>query len=145
MAFDYVFSISDIIVGQYNTTINMIAPNAISTAGANSYVNVRNFMLNALFFFVAPFLVLLTFASSFINNNQTIIGYLINSIAVLMATPIVIYAFSEILTNLLNVSILNANYIPQVFFTNFLLICVVNLLMALSSFIFVRQGAIESA
>ena len=93
---------------------------------------------------VVPFLLFLTFTSSFINRNQNIIMYLIQAIGLLMLTPMVIYMFSEVLTNLLGISILDTHYMAQIYFTNFMFILIVNSLMGLASFIFVQRTATVS-
>jgi hypothetical protein len=139
----YVYSITDTIASTVNGVITITQPNPISSGAFTSYGAMRDFIFSALTLFLIPFLLLLSFASSFINRNQSVVGYLINSMAVLMATPIVIYAFAEITTNLLNVSILNPAYIYTLYFNNFVFICIINMFLALASFAFVRQGVVS--
>lgn len=140
----YSYTIGDQIVNTVNGVVTVNQPNAISTQAYNSFIAVRDFLFSAITLFLLPFFLLLTFASSFINRNQTIISYLIQSLAVLMATPLVIFVFAQVTTNLLNVSILNANYIYTLYFNNFLYICIINMFLALASFVFVRQEAVSA-
>lgn len=140
----YSYTIGDQIVNTVNGVVVLNQPNAISTQAYNSFIAVRDFLFSAITLFLLPFFLLLTFASSFINRNQTIISYLIQSLAVLMATPLVIFVFAQVTTNLLNVSILNANYIYTLYFNNFLYICIINMFLALASFVFVRQEAVSA-
>jgi hypothetical protein len=88
---------------------------------------------------VVPFLIFLSFTSSFVNRNQNIIMYLIQVIGLLMITPLCIYIFSDVLTQLMSVSILDAAYASSVYFSNFPYILIANTLMALASFIFVQR------
>jgi len=138
VAFDYVYSIADIIINQINVTIT---PNHYSTIGYNSYTTVRDFMYSIVTGIVVPFLLFLTFISSVINKNQNIIVYLIQVIALLMLTPLAIYMFGDLMTNLLNVSILDTHYMATLYFTNFPYILIANSLMALLSFMFVQRPA----
>jgi hypothetical protein len=141
VAFAYVYSISDILTAQINA---VIAPNPITTMAFNAYATTRDMLYMLMTMVVTPFLLFLTFTSSFINKNQNIIMYLIQVIGLLMLTPMVIYIFSEVLTQLLSISILNPAYMASVYFSNFMLLLVVNSLMGLVSFIFVQRTATVS-
>lgn len=141
VAFDYMYSISDILTSQINGTIMSQFPNTITTMAMNTYGATRDMIYSLVTMIVVPFLLFLTFTSSFINRNQNIIVYLIQVIGLLMITPLAIYMFSEVLTQLLSVSILDTAYMAQVYFTNFMFILIVNSLMGLASFIFVQRTA----
>lgn len=138
VAVDYTYSISDIVVNQVNSTIT---PNPYTAIGYNSYANVRNMMYSLITGIVVPFLFFLTFISSFINRNQNVIMYLIQVVGLLMLTPLAIYMFSEVLTQLMSVSILDANYASSVYFSNFPYILIANTLLAIVSFVFVQRTA----
>lgn len=94
-------------------------------------------MYSAIAEVLTPFLIFLSFSSSFINRNQTLSNYLISSMVVVLITSLTLYFFPTIMTNLLNVSILNANYINAAYFSNFFHILIVNMLLSLASFLFV--------
>ena len=142
VAFDYMYSISDILTTQINSTISGGSfANPITTMAMTSYGNTRDMLWSLVTGIVVPFLLFLTFTSSFINRNQNIIMYLIQVIGLLMITPLCIYIFSNLLTNLLGVTILNPAYMAQVYFSNFMFILIVNTIMALASFIFVQRTA----
>lgn len=141
VAFDYLYSITDILTNQINGTIMAQFPNTITTMAMTSYGATRDMLYSLVTMIVVPFLLFLTFTSSFINKNQNIIVYLIQTIGLLMLTPLAIYMFSELLTDLLSVSILDTDYMAQVYFSNFMLILIVNSLMGLASFIFVQKTA----
>jgi hypothetical protein len=136
VAVDYTYSISDIMVNQINGTI---APNPYTAIGYNSYFTVRNMMYSLITGIVIPFLIFLSFTSSFINRNQNLVMYLIQVIGLLMITPLCIYLFSDVLTQLLSISILDAAYASSVYFSNFPYILIANTLMAFASFIFVQR------
>jgi uncharacterized protein Veg len=138
IAFDYMYSISDILTSQINSHIDA---NPITTMAYNNYGTVRNMLYSLVTGVVVPFLLFLTFTSSFINRNQNIIMYLIQVIGLLMITPIVIYTFGDVLTNMLNITILDTAYMAQIYFTNFMYILVANMLMGLASFVFVQRAA----
>ena len=141
VAFDYLYSIGDILTTQIN---NVIPNNTITAMALHTYQATRDMLYSLVTMIVVPFLLFLTFTSSFINRNQNIIMYLIQAIGLLMLTPMVIYMFSEVLTNLLGISILDTHYMAQIYFTNFMFILIVNSLMGLASFIFVQRTATVS-
>lgn len=138
VGFDYLYSIGDIMTDQINA---IVPPNNITTAAFNGYEASRDMLYTLVTSIVAPFLIFLSFFSSVVNRNQNIIMYLIQVVAILMVTPLVIYVFSELLTNLLSVSILDPAYMATLYFSNFMIILVANSLMGLMSFIFVQRTA----
>lgn len=141
VAFDYMYSISDILTGQINATIT---PNPITAMAYTSYGATRDMLYSLVTGIVVPFLLFLTFTSSFINRNQNIIMYLIQVIGLLMITPLCIYVFSDLMADLLNITILDPAYMSQVYFTNFMFILIANTIMALASFVFVQRTAVVS-
>lgn len=136
VAVDYTYSIGDIMVNEINSTIT---PNPYTAIGYASYATVRNMMYSLITGIAVPFLVFLSFTSSFVNRNQNVIMYLIQVIGLLMLTPLCIYLFSDMLTQLLSISILDAAYGSSVYFSNFPYILIANTLMALASFMFVQR------
>jgi hypothetical protein len=68
---------------------------------------------------------------------------MIQAISVMLLTPLMIFLFAQVFTNLLAVSILDTNYMATTYFSNFLFIMVTNMLLALASFVFVQKGALE--
>ena len=138
VAFDYMYTISDILTNQINATV---APNPITTMAYKSYGAQRDMLYALVVNIMVPFLLFLTFISSFINRNQNIVMYLIQVVGLLMLTPLAIYMFTEMLTNLLSVSILDPAYIANLYFTNFMYILIANTFMGLASFIFVQRTA----
>lgn len=136
-AWAYMYSIADIIEGKVHT---ITGGNAISDAAYAQYQNTRDLIFGATTGILIPFFVFLTFASSFINRNQDITGYLVGSMMVLLGTPVCIYLFSQILTNLFAVSILDPAYIANTLIGNFLWILVGNMLLSLASFVFIRKN-----
>src|SRR4030095_2480652 len=144
VALAYVFSIGDIIVFTTNQTVDQFHSNPGSLAAAEGYVRARNLFFSMVTLFFIPFLVTLAYASSFINNQQSILSYFIQTLAVLLATPLAIYLFSAILTNMFSVNFLDPAYIVQDYFSNFALILIVNMFLSIASFIFVRQTAVTS-
>lgn len=136
---DWIYSISDNIVDTMYARLNAIIPNAMTDNAHTMYANVRGMWLNAVTYFLAPFLLLLSFASSFINRHTSIFMYLISSMAVLLITPILIYIFANLFTNLLSVSILNPAYVLTTYMDNFLYILILNMLLSLASFVFVQR------
>ena len=145
IAFDYMYSTTDILTSQINSTIMATYPNPITTIGMNSYMATRDMLYSLVTMIVTPFLLFLTFISSFINRNQNIIVYLIQVVGLLMLTPMAIYMFSELFTALLGVSILDTHYMASVYFANFMPLLVINSLMGLASFIFVQKTATVTA
>jgi len=145
IALDYIYSIGDRLIKQVYTVINIIQPNAISLNAYTTYFTLRTFYLEVISYFVVPFLLLISFASSFINRHVNIVTFLISSMSILLITPFVIYIFAQYFTNLLSVSILDpvlATTYLDTYFNNFLYILVINLLLSLASFVWVeKQGA----
>jgi hypothetical protein len=143
---DYAYTIGDDIVAMLNEKFTeMGLENPISTAALESYVGLRSMMYGIVTGVMTPFLLMLSFGSSFINRNQTVISYTVQVIAIVFMTPLIIYAFAELLTNLLAVNILDPAYIAQSYFDNFLLIMVLNMLFGLASFVFVQRGVVYEA
>lgn len=140
VAIDYVYSIGDNIT---NALYSKLLSNPITTAAFNSYAATRNLIYSLVTGIFVPFLVFLSFASSFVNRNQTVVSYLIQAITVMLITPLLIYLFAQVMTNLLSVSLLDTAYMATTYFNNFLYILVANMLLALTSFVFVQKGAIE--
>jgi hypothetical protein len=139
VSFTYLYSISDKILQPMYAKINAIAPNDMTDNGYNSYVALRDFLFTGLNRVVLPFLLFLALTSSFINRNQTMIGYVIQSIAVVLITPMLVYVFAEVLSNLTAVSIINSAYLFTTYFDNFLYILIANMLLSLASFVFVQK------
>ena len=138
VAVDYLYSIGDYLTDAIN---DKIEPNDITDAGYASYGAVRNFMYSAITGVLVPFLVFLSFTSSFINRNQTVVTYMVQAISVIVITPLTIWLFAEVFTNLLSVTLLDSSYMATTYFSNFLYIMVANMLLALASFVFVQKGA----
>jgi hypothetical protein len=138
-AFTFLYSISDKIMAPMYDKINAVAPNAMTDNGYNSYQSLRDFLFTGLNRVVLPFLLFLALTSSFINRNQSMIGYVIQAIAVVLITPMLVYVFAEVLSNLTAVSIINANYLFTTYFDNFMYILVANMLLSLASFVFVQK------
>jgi len=143
IALAYMYSTTDIIADSIYNIINSDNPNSISTQAHTSYINMREFMYKSITLVIVPYLLFLCFTSSFINSNQNMITYIIQVVAVLMATPICLYMFSELLTQFFSVSIINTAYLSMQYFNNFLFILVINMLLAIASFIFVRKSSLE--
>jgi len=138
VGFAYVYSISDKIV--YGLNGNLTVLNMSSSLGNSSvamYENTRSIYYDGTTGVLAPFLILLAFGSSLINRRQDVVGYLINAMVICLITPLLIYVFSDIITNFVQVSILDPNYIAASYFQNFAYILIANMLMSLLSFIFV--------
>jgi len=141
VGFAYVYSISDKIV--YGLNGNLTVLNMSSSLGNSSvamYENTRSIYYGGTTGVLAPFLILLAFGSSLINRRQDVVGYLINAMVICLITPLLIYVFSDIITNFVQVSILDPNYIAASYFQNFAYILIANMLMSLLSFIFVIRG-----
>jgi hypothetical protein len=140
VAVDYVYTIGDQLTNQINAHI---LSNPITTAAFISYGATRNLIYSAVTGVMVPFLIFLSFTSSFINRNQTVVTYMIQAISVMLITPLLIFLFAQVFTNLLAVSILDTQYMATTYFNNFLYIMVTNMLLALASFVFVQKGAVE--
>jgi hypothetical protein len=138
-AFTYLYSISDRIMLPMYNAINNVAPNAMTDNGYNSYQSLWDFLFTGLNRVVLPFLLFLALTSSFINRNQTMIGYVIQAIAVVLITPMLVYVFAEVLSNMTASSIINTSYLFSTYFDNFLWILVANMLLSLASFVFVQK------
>lgn len=141
VGFAYVYSISDKIV--YGLNGNLTSLNMSSSVGNSSvamYEKTRSIYYGGTTGVLAPFLILLAFGSSLINRRQDVVGYLINAMVICLITPLLIYVFSDIITNFVQVSILDPNYIAASYFQNFAYILIANMLMSLLSFIFVIRG-----
>jgi hypothetical protein len=143
VALDYMFSITDLLENLIYGTVNTIQSNPISDHAHDMYAAVRNIWYSAVTGVLVPFLLFLSFTSSFINKNQNMVMYLIQALAVLMVTPIALFVFADIFTQMLSVSFLDSAYMATVYFNNFIYILVINMLMALASFIFVRNTVQE--
>lgn len=141
---DYLWTVSDSITGAVYNSTNSVEPNYITNDAYTRYQDVRDFMNTSVNFFLGPWLIFLSFASSFINRNQDLISYLVYSVGIVMATPIAVYAFSELFTLLANVSLLNPSYLESFYLNNFVLVLVINMLFTLASFPFVRKGVTEA-
>jgi hypothetical protein len=139
IAYDYLYTISDQITNAVYGRINAIEPNEISDAGFTAYEGTRDFLYALVTGIMVPFLLFLSFTSSFINRNQTMVVYVIQAIAILMVTPIMIFIFADVFTQMLSFSLLDSAYMATVYFNNFLQIFVVNMLLALASFVFVKE------
>jgi hypothetical protein len=140
VAIAYSFSLGDIIIGYMKVVDNMLNPtDNLSDKMYAYYGQTRDFSISVIFNFLVPFLFLMSYANSFINSNQNIVSYFIQAMGVLLATPLAIYIFSYVLTNLLNISFINPNYVATNFFSNFTLILVVNMLIALTSFVWIKK------
>jgi len=140
VAIAYAFGIGDIIIGYTLDLSKRISPESdLTTTLYGQYVTLKDFTISVIFNFFTPFIILLTFGNSFINSNQNVISYMVQALAVLFATPLCIYIFSDILTNLLGVSFISSAYIASNFFNNFVYILVVNMLLALASFIWIKK------
>lgn len=142
VATDYIYSIGDIIVDQ---TYGAIDSNEFTDIAYGSYATTREFVYGLITGVLAPFLIFLSFFSSFVNRNQNFVTYTIQVIGLLFLTPILIYMFSEMATQMLNVSILNHAYMATTILDNFLYILVANAILAVASFVFVKQGVSEYA
>ena len=142
IAVEYIYTIGDNIADNVKKTVDGIEGNNITDGGYNQYGAVRSIMYSGITGVLAPFLIFLTFMSSFINRNQSIEIYFIAALVVIIATPVSIYIFSEVFTNLTNLSVLDTAYLAQNYFDNFLYIMVANLLLTLASFVFVKQKGV---
>lgn len=142
VAFDYLYTISDRLA---NGVFAVIATNDITNAGFAAYAATRNLMYSLVTGIFVPFLLFLSFTSSFINRNQNMVMYLIQVFAVLMLTPLLIFLFAQVFTNLLAFSLLDPAYMATSYFNNFLMILVANMLLSLASFVFVKQTVTEVA
>ena len=136
VALDYIYSISDQFTSQL---YGLIQKNTITDMGFQLYGTMRTLMYGGITGVLVPWIIFLSFASSFVNRNQDIIGYLIANLVVCLITPISIYLFSEVATQMLNVSILNPAYMATVYLNNFMYIMVANLLLSLASFVFLQK------
>lgn len=136
-AWAYMYSISDIMLAKVDS---ITGTNSLSTAAYTSYQNVRDLLFSAVTGILIPFFIFLSFTSSFIDRNQDIMGYMVNAMMVMIGTPLVIYLFSQILTNLFAVSILDPSYVATTLVNNFLWIVVGNMLLSLASFVFIRKN-----
>lgn len=158
IAFDYMYSMSDIITDQLNssiaasfninTTNSTIAQgglNTISQDASSMYGEMRDLLYSVVTGIMVPFLLFLTFFSSFVNRNQNAIMYLCQVIAILMILPLCVYVFSDLFTNLTSISILDSAYMASIYFQNFMGILLVNGLLAVASFIFVQRANTVSA
>lgn len=144
VAVDYLYSISDQIVGGVNTTINSMGyTNSLSTLAYTYYGRVRDIIYTGITGILVPFLIFLSFVSSFLNRNQDFTSYLVAALATIFITPLILFIFPDILTNLLNVSILDTAYMSTIYLTNLTFILVVNMLLSLASFVFIiRQRGV---
>lgn len=140
VAVDYIFSISDNLVNQL---YQLITKNSITDDGYQFYINIRAVLYGGITMVLVPWLIFLSFASSFINRNQDIIGYLIGNLLCVLFTPMAIYLFTRVATQLLSVTILDTSYMAFVFFNDFLYIMVANLLLSLASFVFLQKKNIQ--
>lgn len=143
---DYLYSIADQIVGSVNTTINSMGySNSLSTLAYTYYGRVRDIIYTGITGVLVPFLIFFSFVSSFVNRNQDTIGYFVSAIATVITTPLILFIFPDIISNLLNVSILDTAYMASIYFSNLLFILVVNMLISIASFVFVvRQRGVVS-
>lgn len=140
VAVDYMYSISDQIVNAINVYTH---GNTVSDQAFLYYGKVRSIIYGSITGILVPFLVFLSFASSFINRNQDLGTYLVSAFAIVLITPLCIYIFSEIITNMLNVTILDTAYMATVWFQNMLWILVANMLLTLMSFVFIIKGGMR--
>lgn len=137
---DYLFSITDILTARTYDVLNTNNfSNYITDMGYAYYQNIRGLLYSGITGVLTPFLIFLSFASSFINRNQDIISYTIFGLMVCVLTPLSIYLFAEVFTQLLNVSILDSAYMATAYFDNFTYIMVANMLLTLSSFVFLQK------
>ncbi len=141
VAFAWLFSIGDLLeTSFYNYVSGMVSDATLLNSLHNQYVNNRELLLTALNHFMIPFLLFMTFTSSFVNRNQTPIQYFMSVLGILLVTPLLAYLFSEVISNLLfGVSFIDADYCFTTFMNNFVLILVLNMLASLASFVFVQK------
>lgn len=140
VAVDYLYTIADIMVDEVYNKTNTTYANPITDYAYTGYGNARNVIYTAITGVLVPFLIVLSFGSSFVNRNQSLTTYLVYSLLVVLFTPIAIYVFSDILTNMLNIPILNPSYMATTYFNNMLYILVANMLLSLASFVFIVRG-----
>lgn len=139
VAFAYIFSISDILMDEVYAQVNAITPNATSTEIYNDYGSLRDLLFNVLNHALLPFLIFMAFFSSFVNRNQSPIQYVVSAMGVILLTPMLVYLFAEVITNMTNISIIDTDYIFSTYTANFTWILVANMLLALASYVFVRK------
>ena len=137
---DYMYTTTDIITGRIYNETNSSFPNYITDAGHQSYSDMRTLMYGAITTVLVPFLIFLSFFSSAVNRNQSLNTYLLSSFVIVIFTPIAIYLVSEIVTNMLSVSILDHAYMATTFISNFMWIMVANMMLTLGSFVFIKKN-----
>ena len=137
---DYMYTTTDIITGRIYNATNASFSNPITDDGYATYTKMRELMYGAITTVLVPFLIFLSFFSSAVNRNQSLHTYLLSAFVIVIFTPLAIYLVSEIITNMLNVSILDHDYMASVFLNNFMWIMVANMLLTLGSFVFINKG-----
>jgi hypothetical protein len=142
VAVDYMYTITDTVTGSLYNATNSTNPNAISDAAYSNYSTMRDLMYGGITLVLMPWLVFLSLASSAVNRHVSLSGYLVNSMIVVLLTPVVIYICAELITQMLSVSILDTGYMAQVWFDNFLYVLIANMLLSLASFVFVRSASL---
>lgn len=136
IAVDYIYSISDKIVdGIYAN----IVKNQYTDLGFQFYADTRAIFYGGITGVLVPFFIFLSFVSSFLNRNQDIAMYLISNLAIIIFTPMSIYLFSNIFTQMFNVTILDTAYMATIYFQNFIYIMIANMLLSLASFVFIAK------
>lgn len=138
----YTYTIADEIVNGVNV---ITQGNTVSDAAFTGYVKTRTVMFSFITQVLLPFLLFITFTSSFIDRNQDLTKYLFSSMLSVLTTGLILYIAPDIITNLLNVSILNPAYIATSYFQNIVYIMIANMLLGMGSFIFVVKGRGYSA
>ncbi len=145
ISFDYIYSITDQIMSGMNTgivnvmtSLGMVSP--ITATAYLSYQNMRDLMYTSVVGILVPFLIFLSFASSFIDRNITLGDYLIGAFTIMIVTPLCIYLFSDVISNLMNINILDPAYMATSLISNFVYILVANMLLTLASFVFIIKG-----
>lgn len=141
IGFAFIFGIGDEIMNAIHAKIFMY-PTA--DAMFNAYTHIRDFFVAITFNVALPFVIFTLFLSSFINRQENLLVYLMQTFAILMITPILVYAFAALLSNLTAIPILNPTYLASLYISNMLVILVANLLLSAASFVFTMKGGAQT-
>ncbi len=136
VVFAFVMSLGDEIMSSIHASTYQYP---MAEAAYNSWVSIQSLFMLLSFNIALPFIIFTSFLSSFINKNQNVLIYVMQTFIILLAIPLLMYMFSGFLTSWMSISLINSDYLQSLYVSNILTILIINMMLSIASFVFVQN------
>lgn len=134
--FAFIMSLGDEVMNGINASTYKYP---LAAQAFSAWENLRDFFMALTFNIALPFIIFTSFLSSFINRNQNVLIYITSTFVILVSIPMLMYMFSGFLTAYMSISLINPDYLKDLYVSHILTILIINMMLSIASFVFVQS------